>query len=514
MDDSADFFSELLQQLILLTDDSTTIDAKQRTLELDGAQQKRNEDPDGRQPDLEADVMPRYIAYCSRGKESPMLGSFCIQTTKEWQCKDESCGRVARSFEHSEQLLLSFPAQALPYTLTELLGHWAKEEVDGALQCPFLPNFHQPDNVVRKKITICPEYLMIQFGRHAGTYLNFVDIPEYLDLTPYADDAELPSEMETGKRCRTSKYCIYRLIAVNVYIASGLHYVAYVKDSLDGNTWVYLDDNPMYARGGIAQHPQAAMNAGHIPYYVIYEKVKGKKTLPLDDETKQPTSGHVLVRNATVPSPKCKDYSWARTARHPCPAMDSHGCTLWFDSEAEATDHSITMHLNKDTAGLLDGGSVEHPCPATDTHTCTKMFGTKQQANDHAAAEHYQDNNFEQAPLVVSGNLMSENGSKDGQNAAQPGLGGFEEQLKQIREAMAAAELAHENRRQEEQQWAAAHEKRRQEVAQWRAAADAAHNERERQSLLREKQQIAHQREILAAREIEIDEELARMEKQ
>ena len=185
-------------------------------------------------------------------------------------------------------------------------------------------------------------------------------MPEFLDVSSFADQAVLPSDSGTPLSLNTDR--IYELTAVNMYLPQRAHYVLYIKQN---GAWFVLDD--MAGDYAVSQHPQAAVNGeGGLPYYVVYQRMKGVETLPSD--------GHILREGAAIPGivPPLQQGTGQQTggeiAMFPCPEA---GCSSRFDSDAELQIHTAT-----------------HYRFACAEPTCSQRFISEAELREHTAMSH------------------------------------------------------------------------------------------------------------------------------
>lgn len=458
MNDAASLFVDLLNCLTLVTDESTP-SGRGRLLAINAKNQHNNENDEPQEP-LSTDCPQRYYAYCNEGRVSAITGLFTMQVVSEWQCADPTCNRVGRGNGHEMVLQLGFPEGTKndqSFTLHELLQQWAVESVPEGINCVFVGDIHRPLSTTRiKRITYAPPILMISFSRHDRLRLNHVDIPEFLDITPYADGVTLPSErlaMEVDPETKHALFgndWVYRLFAVNVFVPPD-HFIAYVAH---GQQWIVLDDKQ--GRAGVKpSHPQAAINDGYVPYYVVYVREKGRRSLPVD-EVGIATEGFVLTRHGHVPGPGIRTYGVAEPEKFTCPAAESAGCTETFSTQQEAELHANVHNAGDDTTMVDDSEIVCATCGLQcsseanlrdheHTHqqqficdACSQAFDSRADLESHQQTVHP-----EIRCTSCSACFASQQELADHQRTQHGQTGGsLEEQYEALRQAIAAANRA------------------------------------------------------------------------
>ncbi|GAB7325350.1 hypothetical protein MBLNU13_g09392t2 [Cladosporium sp. NU13] len=305
MNDSAALLNTLIECMLLTTDDSVP-SGRGRLTKLNSVQHQAEEPL----PQLVEDSSVHYTAYVGEGRMSVLTGSVCVQFAKEYACE---CGAISRSFEHVPVLDLDLPTQGADsdeFGLIKMLENWVSDLSDMASDTPRVCSAcgNSAVRMLYRKITISPNILVISFKRLAGARLEHVDLPEYLDLSPYADNAHLPSDPGPSS-IKFRQQPIYRLVAINMYIPGMRHYISYIL--VDG-TWLVFDD---MSRQPTPRHPQAAISEGHIPYYAVYQQLKGKTALPVDGSGYS-TMGHMFTTDKTSPDAKVADL-YATTSTPP-----------------------------------------------------------------------------------------------------------------------------------------------------------------------------------------------------
>jgi hypothetical protein len=312
LNDTFDLWRNLLEAVNVVTDDSLPSGRSQEaSLTADG-----DFDDEGKLRHYSRTSPARMLAYTEQGKASPITKFFSHQDVVERQCNVAECASIARSYEHGHSFVLYLPpdgSDVADYALPKMLAHRHETSSELPLRCPVDPKQHPNKLAVHRKMTMCPEILTIQISRKEWKEVggvakqslkeDHIDIPEYLDLSPFAHDAKLPSDKdsEPDGTARESS-CIYRLTSLNMYSEAIHHYVAYV---LVDDMWLLFDDLP---GGGeaVPKHPQAGINKGEVPCVLIYQQQKGKKQLPIN-AAEDPITGHTLKKNATPPKAKVRD---------------------------------------------------------------------------------------------------------------------------------------------------------------------------------------------------------------
>jgi len=219
---------------------------------------------------------------------------------------------------------------------------WTTEVLSTGSSCPSNPQ-HKPKTKTRvKRMTYAPQILVLGFGREGseGTRLEHVELTEFLDIRPYADGMASPSEQAPGATpANFNNRCIYRLLAVDMYIPSIKHYVAYVRR---GRHWVIFDD--MHGRAGVQfRHPQVGTNNGKVPYHAVYQQEKDLERLPTGVDG-QPTEGFIFTRNGQDPGPAIRNYNTTPSTLYACPEVDATGSTLTSATQDEAVAHAGIHH--------------------------------------------------------------------------------------------------------------------------------------------------------------------------
>jgi ubiquitin C-terminal hydrolase len=290
INDPADLFNAVLDYIILATD-ASEVSGRGKVAKL--VKQKEQD----RVADLKQDSFLCYDAYVSEGRTSAVVGQFWMQSAKEYECRN--CGVVTRSFDHEPWFNPELPpkgADASDYTLIKILKAWKATITNVNPECGACKSATNA-SVINRKITVSPRTLVVAFKRLDGERLEHVDLPEYLDLSPYADKARLRSD--PGQvAVQFNQKPIYRLMAIDMYL--GRHFVAYVL--IDG-TWYVFDDK--LRQPPVAKHPQSAILEGWIPYYAVYEQLKDKTSLP--SVSGEPTMGHMFTKTAKAPAAKVRD---------------------------------------------------------------------------------------------------------------------------------------------------------------------------------------------------------------
>jgi ubiquitin C-terminal hydrolase len=316
--DVLSLFQNLLEVINVVTDDSDPPGRGQMALLRD---QEEKDLQDGKPlKHYSGAMIDHWKAYAGQGKASAITKFFAHQSVTERQCVESDCRRIVRSFWHATSFPMVLPpkkSHVAEFALLRMLDHTlCDESFERPPRCGFAPDLHPDPLPVYRKITMLPEILMFSFNRRqqgeaggATQALNDVqiDIPEYLDMSPYADNVKLPSdkdpEQATGVVDAKSP-CIYRLTSINMYKPRMRHYVAYIL--VDG-TWLVFDDMHPTERAA-AEHPQVAINEGSLPCFVIYEQQGDKTELPIDNSG-QVMTGHLLSARSgsRVPKPKVHD---------------------------------------------------------------------------------------------------------------------------------------------------------------------------------------------------------------
>jgi ubiquitin C-terminal hydrolase len=358
--DSLTLFHYLLEVVNAVTDDSSPSD-RGRLARLEEREDKNF--IDNKLEHYTQAMSEHWDAYSGKGKVSAITKFFAHQTVMERQCVVPGCYRIVRLFRHATSFPMALPPKGAPvdeFALLSMLEHTLIDDTaDGTyetmLHCGFLPSLHTAPLCQYRKITILPKILMFSFNRQqqaaeggADEELNKsqIDITEYLNMSRYSNDVELPSDRDTKQHATVSdkQPCIYRLTSINMYIPTIKHYVAYIV--VDGE-WLVFDD--MYPRDrAAAEHPQVAINKGWLPCYVIYEQ-KDKTELPVD-HAGQVTTGHLLSAksgSARVPKPKVHDLYTPLTPEPVDDEMEDAGFQAGGDD---------TGHPNNQIANLLESG--------------------------------------------------------------------------------------------------------------------------------------------------------------
>lgn len=282
--DSATLFLKVIEIIIYTSEDSEPR-GRGKIEKLDNARTKAIQDIDRSLPPLQQDSTDYYMAYSNEGRASPMLGTFCVQVAKEWKCRDAGCTAIMRRWEHDMSLNLPLPQGSdttATFDLCELLRQWTVEKLDddNIIRGPRYGGLHPAgSNEIVRRIWICPKILPIHFsrqgffggtlaqGQYGGFLSNHVDMPEYLDMSPYINGVELPSEKANGRRAKVMTHTIYRLHSVDLFRPSGEHYIACTR-TIDGS-WAYYG-NLKYDSPPIEKHPQSGVDDGLVPYWAVY----------------------------------------------------------------------------------------------------------------------------------------------------------------------------------------------------------------------------------------------------
>ncbi|KAK3625669.1 hypothetical protein LTR56_020281 [Elasticomyces elasticus] len=426
MNDASAVFSELLNCLILVTDNSDisgrhgreTLNAMSAIAVADGEPLEQ----------LKTDCERRLTVYRAEGRATHLSDLFAIQTIKESVCPDKACLRIARGDEYEMELRLAFPevqynvvnkvkhrTTPMQFTLTEILENWQTETISPperlepgevvGVACRYESEKfgldHRPRATIKiKRITRLPPVLMLTLSRQYDEFHRSEDvaIPEFLDMAPYAEDVVLPSEDLTlhiddpttldqlpasrrrRRRALFSDESIYRLSAVGMHIG-GNHYAAYLVH--DGQQWIVADDLGVVK----PRHPQAAINDKHRPSFLIYKQQKGWTQLPLDAQG-QPTQGFVLNQRAKDLGPSVTPYAQPPPRQFACPYTKTAACTEVFDTRAKAEQHASDAHTTTtpppdDNDFDMGGTNDDHTCS-----TCHKTFGSTADLEGHVRADH------------------------------------------------------------------------------------------------------------------------------
>lgn len=188
MNDSVALFNTLVECMLLTTEDSEPSE-RGRLGKLSSVQHQADQP----MPLLVDDSSSHYTAYVGEGRTSLLTGNVCVQFVKEYDC---DCGAISRSFEHAPVLDLDLPPEGSDsdeFGLIKMLEGFVSDQTDIASGTTRVCSACERPAVrmLYRKITISPNVLVISFKRLAGARLEHVDLPEYLDLSPYADGARL-----------------------------------------------------------------------------------------------------------------------------------------------------------------------------------------------------------------------------------------------------------------------------------------------------------------------------------
>jgi hypothetical protein len=527
--DSAEFLLDMLQSFILLTDDSTVGDG--RVLES----LRQREDADIKEGKELASITlaspSQFSAFCGKGRSCKLTGIIYHQAIIERPCPDPSCSVVGRNFVHECFHTLYLPNPSAPaseFTLTQMLQEWTFVRLDDPQQCPRYGAEHQGPVTWRQRITICPEVMVFRFSRGQGEGLtnnriDHVDFAEYLDLSPYGDKLQMPSDEKHGTGPTSfNEDSIYQLIAINMYIPGARHFVAYVV--VDGE-WVLFDDLTP-TQPARFQHPQLAFNDPNrvqVPYYLVYQQMKGKKSLPLD-KNGIPAVGHMFVKGATVPPAKVAnmyDIKPTEAAEVKCPR-----CNLRCENQIDLDDHLSTQHNDGDDtlddSYFVGGGDpmqTDYHCKyckinlASDeelrehvrgTHPELSLTGAHQLLAVQREAEKVQQEAAKARQDALEDRQKLDKARQDAQDEHERHL---QQAAQQERELQASRDRRSGEHTELERKTQAAHDGRMADVAQQEEKLQAAHSRRVAEIAEQERQlQATHDRRT--AERVEQDREL------
>lgn len=133
--DSSDFARNLLEGLILVTDDSTPRD-RGKLVELE--KQTAKDEAGGKLVSAVGASTSRYTAWCGEGRSSRLTGSFCLQAITETPCPEAECSAVSRGFIHDLVMTFYLPdasADVSAFTLQKMFQGWSSEYTED-VACP------------------------------------------------------------------------------------------------------------------------------------------------------------------------------------------------------------------------------------------------------------------------------------------------------------------------------------------------------------------------------------------
>lgn len=333
----------LLNALVLVTDQSTPNDrGKLRTI-LE-AEHKRAED--GQQPlPLAADCAKKHAAYLAEGRTSKITPLFLIQVVQEWECDATSCEQIRRMTEHEMILHLrapNGPKVGDSHHLRSVMNNWMTVQLPSASPCPRYADepSHKVSTILQKITYFLPEVFLISFASQEQA--EHIDLPEFIDLTTYADGAILHSELLPSqlKSVRfDDELNIFRLFAVHMISPSKSAHETFLI--VDGY-WTRFGSAPRPFEG-TASHPQVALNRGGVPRYAVYLK-QSEAHLPKDTSGGS-TEGFTLCKGGSDPGSKAVVYDGFGPP-FACPAAHAEGCVKTFNTAQEAHAHT-TSHADE-----------------------------------------------------------------------------------------------------------------------------------------------------------------------
>jgi hypothetical protein len=258
------------------------------------SQLRANDVKNGRRLEvLPKDSQTTRTAYEHDGHLSKLVPILISQTITEILCPEEGCKSVSRSFEHNPYIYLDFPAgttEADYFDLVQLLDQWKEDtmmENQGHL-CE-RSSGHAKARELHRRITMPADIICFVIRRSAGPnqplHLNYIGLPDTLDLTSYCDPSGLPSNSLYGDTLSFDKHMRYRLRIVNHYRDVGRHYILYADMSTTEELgWVMFDDT--HNRPSSKSFIEGTVH-GEVVHYAIY--VREKAPTPPGSPQKTPT---------------------------------------------------------------------------------------------------------------------------------------------------------------------------------------------------------------------------------
>lgn len=202
--------------------------------------------------DLAADAERYWKAFIQEGHDTDLTERMYTQAAQEVPCGDPDCSVVSRGFETTHIFYLDFPSDRgdlSQYTIEELLDNWATDVSQGH-SCEHRPEDHAPGLDCFRCFTRPAKFISLAIRRGgvgAVHVFNLVEISEELDISPYTQMEDMPSnklyEDVVDDPTANREAIFYDLVGVNVW-KSG-HYIAYVRDFQAGEnegSWIMFND--------------------------------------------------------------------------------------------------------------------------------------------------------------------------------------------------------------------------------------------------------------------------------
>ncbi|EME41569.1 hypothetical protein DOTSEDRAFT_73862 [Dothistroma septosporum NZE10] len=373
------------------------------------------------------------IANRSRGLQSRLYAQFFLQIATEWQCQQADCDLIGRTISNIKYLELNFidveDRHTQKNSLASMLEAWHVDRLEAGnrIFCVSGMDTHAGTQTKVSRITSAPPFFHVRFPRFGEAITIPVDLPEYLDNSPYADAASLPSDQGTPPKLIMEP--IYRLSAVNIYYSHGIgpdgqsrgHYVLY---TVQDGVWICLDDScgKQYAT---AEHPQVAFNNGGVAYFAVYERIRDKTALPFE-KTGTHSTGHLLRKGRVDPGAKLVEPLWERPKTGP--SFSCHLCNNSFPDDASLANHKPECKLvcNECKLTFTDKKQFEAhiaqckpPPPETETERWQREERIKIEAKLRQEMEKEYSQKLADAKEKMRREMMGENRTGDAEAVAR-----------------------------------------------------------------------------------------------